>query len=40
MTTGYAINDKFLVNMKRALRAHTGLLAPVIYLDGEYDPYY
>jgi hypothetical protein len=43
----HAINDEFLVDMKRALRERTGLLAPVIYLDGdeprivrEYDPYY
>ena len=42
-----AIDDEFLVDMKRALRERTGLLAPVIYLDGyepqivrEYDPYY
>lgn len=42
-----AITDEFLVDMKRALRERTGLLAPVIYLDGyeppivrEYDPYY
>lgn len=46
-TDRYAINDEFLVDMKRALRERTGLLAPVIYLDGdeprivrEYDPYY
>jgi hypothetical protein len=43
----YAITDEFLVDMKRALRERTGLLAPVIYLQGcapaivsEYDPYY
>jgi hypothetical protein len=43
----YAITDEFLVDMKRALRERTGLLAPVIYLEGyeppsvrEYDPYY
>jgi hypothetical protein len=43
----HAITDEFLVDMKRALRESTGLLAPVIYLDGdepqivrEYDPYY
>ncbi len=43
----YAIDDEFLVDMKRALRERTGLLAPVIYLEGcepsivrEYDPYY
>lgn len=42
-----AITDEFLVDMKRALRERTGLLAPVVYLDGyeppsvrEYDPYY
>ena len=41
-----SITDEFLVDMKRALRERTGLLAPVIYLDGyeppivrEYDPY-
>ena len=41
-----AITDEFLVDMKRALRERTGLLAPVIYLDGdeprivrEYYPY-
>lgn len=41
-----AIDDEFIVDMKRALRERTGLLAPVIYLDGdeprivrEYDPY-
>lgn len=32
-----SINDEFLVDMKRALRERTGLLAPVIYLDG-YEP--
>jgi hypothetical protein len=43
----YAITDEFLVDMKRALRERTGLLAPVVYLQGyepaivsEYDPYY
>lgn len=43
----HAITDEFLVDMKRAMRERTGLLAPVIYLDGyepaivrEYDPYY
>ena len=43
----YAIDDEFLVDMKRALRERTGLLSPVIYLDGdeprkvrEWDPYY
>ena len=43
----HAITDEFLVDMKRALRERTGLLSPVIYLDGyepqivrEYDPYY
>jgi hypothetical protein len=42
-----AINDEFLVDMKRAICERTGLLAPVIYLDGyeppivrEYDPYF
>jgi hypothetical protein len=42
-----AINDEFLVDMKRAMRERTGLLAPVIYLDGyeppivrEYDSYF
>lgn len=42
----YAITDEFLVDMKRAMRERTGLLAPVIYLDGdeprivrEYDGY-
>ncbi len=42
-----AINDEFLVDMKRALRERTGLLAPILYLDGdeprivrEYDPYF
>lgn len=42
-----AITDEFLVDMKRELRERTGLLSPVIYLDGyeppivrEYDPYY
>ena len=42
-----AIDDEFLVDMKRALRERAGLLAPVIYLDGheppivrDYDPYY
>jgi len=42
-----AITDEFLVDMKRALRERTGLLSPVIYLDGyeppivrNYDPYY
>jgi hypothetical protein len=42
-----AIDDEFLVDMKRGMRERTGLLAPVIYLDGyeppivrEYDPYY
>jgi hypothetical protein len=41
-----AIDDEFLVDMKRALRERTKLLSPVIYLDGdeprivrEYDPY-
>jgi len=41
-----SITDEFLVDMKRALRERTGLLSPVIYLDGyeppivrEYDPY-
>lgn len=41
-----AIDDEFLANMKRAMRERTGLLSPVIYLDGyeppivrEYDPY-
>jgi len=41
-----AITDEFLVDTKRALQERTGLLAPVIYLDGyepsivrEYDPY-
>ena len=32
-----AITDEFLVDMKRAMRERTGLLAPVIYLDG-YEP--
>ena len=43
----YAITDEFLVDMKRAMRERTGLLAPVIYLEGyeppivrNYDPYY
>ena len=43
----YAITDEFLVDVKRALRERTGLLAPVIYLEGyeppsvrEYDHYY
>ncbi len=42
-----AITDEFLVDMKRAMRDRTGLLAPVIYLEGyeppsvrNYDPYY
>lgn len=42
-----AITDEFLVDMKRAMRERTGLLEPVIYLDGyeppsvrNYDPYY
>lgn len=42
----YTITDEFLVDMKRATRERTGLLAPVIYLDGdeprivrEYDGY-
>jgi hypothetical protein len=42
-----AITDEFLVDMKRAMRERTGLLSPVIYLDGdeprkvrEWDPYY
>ena len=41
-----SITGEFLVDMKRALRERTGLLSPVIYLDGyeppivrEYDPY-
>ena len=43
----YAIDDEFLVDMKRALRERTKLLSPVIYLEGdeprkvrEWDPYY
>lgn len=42
-----SITDEFLVDMKRALRERTGLLEPVIYLEGyeppnvrKYDPYY
>ena len=42
----YAIDDEFLVDMKRAMRERTKL-SPVIYLDGdeprkvrEWDPYY
>ena len=42
----YAINDEFLIDMKRVMRERTKL-SPVIYLDGdeprivrEYDPYY
>jgi hypothetical protein len=42
----YAIDDEFLVDMKRAMRERTGLLSPVIYHDAdppqkvrEYDPY-
>lgn len=41
-----AINDEFLVDMKRAMRERTGLLEPVIYLADEepkvvrdFDPY-
>lgn len=43
----YAITDEFLVDMKRVMCERTGLLAPVIYLDGdeprnvrEHDPHY
>ena len=42
----HAIDDEFLVDMKRAMRERTKL-SPVIYLDGdeprkvrEWDPYY
>ena len=42
----YAMDDEFLVDMKRAMRERTKL-SPVIYLDGdeprqvrEWDPYY
>ena len=42
----YAITDEFIIDMKRVLRKRTGLLAPVIYLNGdepqivrEYDGY-
>lgn len=32
-----SITDEFLVDMKRAMRERTGLLSPVIYLEG-YEP--